>query len=423
MKQSKRVKKPKRVATSEREDALRRELDRIRALKLELLTVHPFWGHVLVQLELINAPELPTFAATDCVKRIWFNPRFTEQLTDRQLGFVLAHEVGHIVLLSAARQKGRDPGRWNRATDYAINRMVEGMKHPGRPGERLYDVPSGFIEGLGEIEILLDRLCKPLIAEAIYEILAEEDCKQTALTLDVGLGEIEVNDHGGGLDLHFPGERTLEALDELRELVGAAVKGWQADGSKGLAPGHLVRQLYRTPRSTVPWVEVLASFLEQASGLEQYNARRPHRLWLEEDIVVPTLCGAEPPPIVVALDTSGSMSEPVLSAVCGELKALADRAPRTTLIVADAKVQEVVPAAQLERYLVRGRLRGGGGTDHRPVFRHIARKLPKPALFVGLTDLYSHFPEEPPDYPVLWVVPPRHGSAPFGRVLVTGAER
>ncbi len=401
-------------------DAQRDERERLRILKLQLLSAHPFWGHVLVQLELIEAPDLPSFAATDCVKRIWFNPALTRQLTMKQLGFVLAHEVGHIVLLSEERRKGRDPARWNRATDYAINRMVSVMQHPGRPGSPLYDVPRGTFEGLGTIDVLLDDRFAGLVAEAIYERLAEEEAAAEQ-SLDLGFGPVRVRDHGGGIDLHVPSEMDAEARGELRELLSSAVRGWEADGRRGLAPGSQVRQLHATPRVRVRWLEVLSALLEEhAAGLDQYDPRRPHRRWLDHEVIVPSLRGAEPPPVVVALDTSGSMTRPVLAAVFAELRALSERVPDVTLIVADARVQEVVPAIRLAPYLDRGRVRGGGGTDHRPVFEYIRRKLPRPALFVGLTDLFSRFPDDPPDYPVLWVVPPNHGRVPFGRVLVTG---
>lgn len=390
------------------------EQRRLRLLTLEMLDHHPFWGHVLVQLELIPEPQLPTLAATDCVRRIWFNPRFTSQLPLRELGFVLAHEVGHIVLLSAERRGERDLWRWNQATDYAINRMVRSMRHPGTR-EPLYAVPNSYVAGLGDVRPLLGFDVET--AETIYEILAATDPEPELHVLDLGDGTIVVADHeGGGLDVHVQVEDAAEA----RSIVEAAQREWEAEGRRGNAPGSTLRRLAAGPRAHVSWVEELAAILLQSAGRTEYDARRPNRRWLDEDIIVPSLTGGEPPPIVVALDTSGSMTPAVLAAVGAELRSLAAFAPDITLIVADAAVQEVVPSRELDRFLAAGRIRGGGGTDHRPVFAWIAEHLPPPALFVGLTDLFSRFPKAPPGYPVLWVAPPRHGRAPWGRVLVTG---
>ena len=61
---------------------------------------------------------------------------------------VLAHELGHHLLATADRRRGRRAHRWNCATDYAINRIVAAIEHPARPGERLYRSPDGTHEGL-----------------------------------------------------------------------------------------------------------------------------------------------------------------------------------------------------------------------------------------------------------------------------------
>ena len=66
-------------------------------------------------------------------------------------------------------------------------------------------------------------------------------------------------------------------------------------------------------------------------------------------------------------------------------------------------------------------LKGGGGTDFRPVFDLVEHQGVTPSCLVYLTDLQcSRFPEIPPDYPVLWVnTDPGFGTAspPFGRII------
>ena len=101
------------------------ELERLSALRMQMLEMHPFWGYLLLQVKLTPALDLPAFAATDYLRHIWFNPARTRLLNAAQLGFVLAHEIGHQLLASAFREKGRDHHLWNCATDYAINRVVD----------------------------------------------------------------------------------------------------------------------------------------------------------------------------------------------------------------------------------------------------------------------------------------------------------
>jgi predicted metal-dependent peptidase len=98
------------------EDVCRHEARRVSALRLQLLDLHPFWGFLLAHLKVLLAPELCAFAATDCHRHIWLNPMLTRHLDLPQLGFVLAHELGHHLLASADRQRGRQAQRWNTRT-------------------------------------------------------------------------------------------------------------------------------------------------------------------------------------------------------------------------------------------------------------------------------------------------------------------
>ena len=65
---------------------------------------------------------------------------------------------------------------------------------------------------------------------------------------------------------------------------------------------------------------------------------------------------------------------------------------------------------------------GGGGTDHNCVFEYIDRHHLHPGVFVGLSDLFSFFPDKKPPYPVLWVTPEIHGMPPWGKVIALRSE-
>ena len=55
------------------------ESERLAALRMQMLEMHPFWGYLLLQMKLVPASELPAFAATDAVSHIWFNPELTRK--------------------------------------------------------------------------------------------------------------------------------------------------------------------------------------------------------------------------------------------------------------------------------------------------------------------------------------------------------
>ena len=111
------------------------------------------------------------------------------------------------------------------------------------------------------------------------------------------------------------------------------------------------------------------------------------------------------------------MSAAQLGVVAAELASLHALVPELTVLVADAKVQQVVRARELPAFLKGLRFRGGGGTSHLPVFEWIRERRLQPELFIGMTDLFTELPTRRPAFPVLWLVPQRHGGAPWGTVV------
>ncbi len=414
--------------TPKQEAALvKAELERIRALRVQMLEYHPFWGYLLLQVRVVPALGLDTLAATDCVRHIWFNPRHTQHLSLAQLGFVLAHELGHQTYASQGRKRGRDPHLWNCATDFAINRIVAQIPHPARPRQRLYASPNGTYPELGTLEILHDPLYDGHIAETIYEHLANQPLPDPvrvtlSLTVDGEDGEqtVEmpgVSNHGGGIDIHLPDGLTGEQQEELADRIGQAVTWWRDQGGIGHAPGEAVRKVDLQRASRVPWNRILQRTVSQIIARDDYSLRRPNRRYLLEDLVVPGIYGEKTGQVVVAVDTSGSMSREQISAVGSELGHIAAQVDELTVLIADSRVQQVVTLPELDGFLQTGRMKGGGGTDHRPVFAWIQDQKTRPDLFIGLTDLFSRFPTEVPTYPVVWVTPGKHGRAPWGRIV------
>ena len=59
-------------------------------------------------------------------------------------------------------------------------------------------------------------------------------------------------------------------------------------------------------------------------------------------------------------------------------------------------------------------LRGGGGTNFRPVFDWVKAQDSAPGLLIYFTDGEGTFPEREPDYPVSWLVKGK-AKVPFGQ--------
>lgn len=418
----------------------KKEASRLSKIRLEMLEIHPFWGYLLLQVRLIPAPQLQCLAATDCVRQIWYNPELTRSLSDEQLGFVLAHEIGHQVYATSTRQGRRNAHLWNCATDYAINRIISKIRHPIRTSEALYQLPDGKHPKLGEIKILLDPQYEGMVAETIYERLDEQNLpspQSTALFLPIESFEDEngtsqeeetirlpnLSDHGGGIDIHLPDFLSSEDYEELEQRLREAVQYWQNQEGKGNIPLQELQDLKFSNEARVDWRSVLRNHAEAVSSPDEYTLSKPNRRYLELDFVVPGLQGQRVPHLAVSIDTSGSMTKDMVQEVGRELRHLATNVDRMTLLVADQEILEVIEDGDLDRFLSQETIKGGRGTDHRPVFEWIDQQLEQPSLYIGMTDLQSRFPQTPPQYPVLWLTPyDDYPKPPWGLVVPVQAQ-
>jgi predicted metal-dependent peptidase len=187
------------------------------------------------------------------------------------------------------------------------------------------------------------------------------------------------------------------------------------------------REIERATKPRIPWQHLLARFFSdlRRSDYRTIPFNKKH-LW--RGIYLPS-CGVPGPDhIVLAIDTSGSVSGRELGMFVAELdqlRALTDC--RLTLLHCDAAVakaeessgreQTVLPAVGGKRWLG-----GGGGTSFVPAFDWVAQRLRRgeaaPDAFIYCTDGYGTFPPRAPNYPVVWVATPRTRAAfPWGQVI------
>jgi len=134
-------------------DALARE--RLVTARVGLLLRHSFFGNLATRLQLINADEWCSTAATDG-KRFYYNSRFIMMLKTKEVEFLVGHEVLHVVYDHMNRRGTRDPQIWNIADDYTVNADLKRHK----VGEFITSVPC-----------LYESKYDGMAAEAIYDDL------------------------------------------------------------------------------------------------------------------------------------------------------------------------------------------------------------------------------------------------------------
>jgi len=205
---------------------------------------------------------------------------------------------------------------------------------------------------------------------------------------------------------------------------------------------RVVREALETAKQqgTIPgsFIEEILAKWEKCKDLEHILRRvitKTYRATINERVTRlrpsrrnPLLPGTKDdygPTFVFALDTSGSMSTRELEKLLSVFRWCCKKFGRTKLIQCDADVHGVLKNFGSKTVV---QVKGRGGTDFRPVFKHIAEKYKnKIDLLIYGTDLCGTFPEDKPPYNVVWVVPERsdcdENDVPFGRVIHLGHKR
>lgn len=154
---------------------------------------------------------------------------------------------------------------------------------------------------------------------------------------------------------------------------------------------------------------------------------RPNRRYIHQDLYLPGQARHEVGVVVLAVDTSGSIDEGLLSKFMAEVnKVNQDCAPNEIHVIScDCRIQSHEVFGPYD--IVEAKAVGRGGTAFSPVFRFIEKQGINPACVVYFTDLECYDFGDKPEYPVLWVKWPDGGYAftetlnrnvPFGRVVL-----
>lgn len=190
--------------------------------------------------------------------------------------------------------------------------------------------------------------------------------------------------------------------DQIAAEVSVEVaQALEAAKAVGNMPGALARLAAAYEQASVDWRTVLKRLVIGTYGsacvFGDYSYRRPNRRHSGGDIIMPSIMRQPSEPLVVAIDTSGSIGQAELDQFCAELTAIVRdvRPSRTYVIYCDATVQHVDVFEHREApELV---MHGGGGTAFEPPFAWVAENVPTAKCLVYLTDGYGAFSFSPSD--------------------------
>lgn len=369
--------------------------------KSQLTNKHPYFGMLASRLKHEEDEGINYYASNG--KRFKYNPTFIESCSKDELMFILTNCVMHHILSHQQRKLKRKGNLWQLATDFAINNLLKksGLK-----------IPKGAN---------YNNDFKNMYSEEIYEILLEQNNFDSSNAFDdksdksnntlVNTDEQKNDSVFGNLD------NVKEDLDERDEdnWDYAANLAKEVAQRKSLMPSGFERFAKKMKVKNIDWRFELYNAINRHMR-NNYAFMPPNKKHIHRGIALPSLT-SDTLSLVVAIDTSGSIQEELLGTFIEEFKSIMQNFPSISieLIIADAKVHG--------HYSFRGGdkldfpLKGGGGTDYRPVFDFVDSNLPMSSMLLYFTDGQGIFPRIPPAYEVLWALSENKKKIPFGRVL------
>ncbi|MCR9109312.1 MAG: VWA-like domain-containing protein [Rhodobacteraceae bacterium] len=358
---------------------------------------------------------------------IYYGPSFTHLSPPEQIGLA-AHHVLHVALRHSARQSematrlGRDfkPKLYSLAADAMINEaLLSGGHALPRPAVRAKEL----IELLPGIETVAPNILADWDTDRLYHALA------APLEGDPSQVNPAVEDYM--IKRKFaPDVNTKGSFDTQSDVWASRIEqALELGRSAGVGIGAALIRFGDLPSSVVPWERHLRRLLLKAvSDVPRLSHKRPAARWVAQDAMARAVGAPAPafqpgsardlrrPQIVVALDTSSSVTDMQLDLFVAEVLAIQRRSDAEVHLWGfDTGLHSQLRLDQADA-LDRLEVRRGGGTDFAPVFDASAKM--QPSLLIVLTDLDAPAPPAP-RHPVIWAVPSPVPRPPrFGTLLV-----
>jgi predicted metal-dependent peptidase len=357
---------------------------------------YPYYACVLGRLDPVIDPSVPVMGVSMHEARFYLhiNAEYFQRHPEFLRG-VLLHEVHHIALGHLSHAKFTAPAHpdlMEIAKEISANEHIE---EPLPPAITLRDYERF---GLAAGQSTLDR----------YERLV-------ALRNE---GKLPPRLEPRFLDSHLPQPDDPGAPARARALLSDAVDEAEARDPQlqerqarvcGRKPGQLLEALDQlgSPELPIDWRAAVRMFTARVRAPAHTYARPsrrfpsrtgeiPGRIWAPRNELRPR--------VVVAIDTSASMSAHDLTQVARQLTPLSEHA-QLTIAEVDTELQRVYPFdGKLEMVM------GRGGTDLRPALARAFLERQRARGLIYFTDGQGPFPESAPGLPVLWVLT---GDEPF----------
>lgn len=403
--------------------------------RMSLLFKHPFFGQLALRLTLTPADRswCPT-AATDG-RKFYYNPAFITELDAKENVFLVAHELGHCIYEHFMRRGGRDPKLWNIAGDYIINNTLDtdvvkagdyarvityvkpflGHKYDGWTTEEVYDDLLEQQQNGGKPEDEGDLIDVHIDMEGAGGGDGDEDGDGVEVPGGNGGGE-----PGDGKLAGKPKPLSEEEQKQLgNEMKDALIQAAQSAGA-GNVPGDIKRMIKDLLEPQMDWREIIRAQVE-SSLKSNFTFLRPNRKGWHMGAVLPGMDRDMMIDVALAIDTSGSISQQMLTEFVSEIAGIMDQYEdyRIRIWQFDTRVYGYDEFTHDDGRDIREyAITGGGGTDFDVNWTYMKENEIEPDQFIMFTDGQPWNSWGDPDYcDTVFLIHTAYGKpeAPFGQ--------
>ena len=370
--------------TPEELEVMRKDVeDRVVVARVGLLLRHPFFGNIATRLKVQNCDDWCPTAATDG-RNLYYNTQFFNAMSNKEIEFVIAHEILHCIFDHLTRRDDRDAMLFNIACDYLVNNTLV--------RDRIGEIPS-------IVPCYQDWKYSDWTAEEVYDDLLEEAEKNGKEFLEQ-LGELldehvdwESDPEDGEDSKDSKSKRPVYSKEELKqirdEVKEAMIQSAQAAGA-GNVPDAVQRMIKELTEPKMNWREIIRQQI-QSTIRNDFTFARPNRKGWHTGAVLPGQNFDESIDVAVGLDVSGSIGEDQLKDFLSEIKGIMEEFKDYNIKIwcFDTEVTgEDDFSADDGRDLLDYEITGGGGTDFMANWTYMKEHGIEPKKFIMFTDGY-----------------------------------
>jgi predicted metal-dependent peptidase len=358
-----------------------------------LMLKEPFYGLFLISLN----KELRSNIETACVTpdklniKLCINPEFWLSLDEKTKLAILKHELLHIVFFHLDNFE-RFPNKrlYNIAADLEINQYIE-LEYKGEKWDGLeYD--QNIFKDL--------NLLPKQGTKYYYEAIQNEIDKNPNGDLANFINGIEKDWHDLWKAMEGMNEAEKKLIQKQIDHQLTEIASEMKKKNRGLIPSELesyINGLFEITEPVIDWKSYLRRFASISPKVFTKKTRyKPNKRFLNN----PALKIKQHKHTLVAIDTSGSVSDEEVLEFFNEIHHMYKTGTQVTIIECDAIIQRIYEYnGKLENISVKGR----GGTNFEPVFKYMFEHRNRFNNLIYLTDGECSVPETQIKKPILWV--------------------